>query len=716
MAIHANGTIFAGTWDDGVFSSSNNGASWTQTGLTNYSVSSLAINANGTIFAGTEDGGVFSSSNNGASWTQVNSGLTNTTVLSLAIHANGTLFAGTLDGGVFRSKTPTVTPSLTSPANGATGVSVSTALTWSTVSGATGYDAQVFAGSSCSGTLLASLSNQNVTTWSPSGLANNTQYCWQVRSLNAGGSSPWTSRTFTTLALAKVNLSTPVSASLINGSTASLQWQIAQGATGYQVQIQPSNSFTDTVPTPVGTSSTSFSATNLNINFLYYWRVRAVSGNNFGPWSDTWSLYTYPQTITHATSKTFSDITSSNSYRMVGIPGVGFAIAGTLTGVEGTDWACYTPPYINNTYAKCGSTFEAGKGYWLVSKNNWRVNGNTSSVALSQVKLYAIPLSNGWNMISNPFNLGVSWATVLDRSQISGSIYGFTGSTFQTSSTLQPYEGYFYYNQQAALTNLLVPYPFSGAEVMTKTEIERPESLVISAENASGDRVAIRTGWHAKASVALDPLDDFVPPTHFSALALRILNDHLETDYKWLAQDFRPDLASGVTYPIALFVNKSGEIQLSIQNKKLLGMFNALLIDPIAKKTYRLDENTPTKLMLPAGERLFQLMIAPESALIETEQTYLPKELGFSGNYPNPFTHQTTIGFALPTKQVVKLTIFDLNGRIVRMLINEELPAGNHEFLWDGKLSSGQTAPTGTYLLRLEASKQHLIRKMVLVK
>ncbi|MFZ1082005.1 MAG: T9SS type A sorting domain-containing protein [Candidatus Kryptoniota bacterium] len=104
--------LFAGSFDgDGVFVSTNNGASWTvaDSGLTNTNVYSLAVSfdtpSDTNLFAGT-NGGVFLSTNNGTSWTPVNTGLTNTQVNALAVSPNGAggtnLFAGT-DGGVFLS-------------------------------------------------------------------------------------------------------------------------------------------------------------------------------------------------------------------------------------------------------------------------------------------------------------------------------------------------------------------------------------------------------------------------------------------------------------------------------------------------------------------------------------------------------------------------------------------------------------------------------------
>ena len=102
-------TLFAGTYADGVFRSTDNGQSWTavNTGLTNKSVWALAtIGAN--VFAGTEGDGVFRSTDNGANWTAINAGLPRDgdgAIYSYALAANGTsLFAGVIGEALFRSE------------------------------------------------------------------------------------------------------------------------------------------------------------------------------------------------------------------------------------------------------------------------------------------------------------------------------------------------------------------------------------------------------------------------------------------------------------------------------------------------------------------------------------------------------------------------------------------------------------------------------------
>jgi len=89
--------LFAGTYNGGVFLSTNGGASWTEvnTGLTNTNIWALVVSGTH-LFAGTADG-VFLSTDNGTNWTPVNTGLTSTDVRSLVVK-DGYLFAGTVFG------------------------------------------------------------------------------------------------------------------------------------------------------------------------------------------------------------------------------------------------------------------------------------------------------------------------------------------------------------------------------------------------------------------------------------------------------------------------------------------------------------------------------------------------------------------------------------------------------------------------------------------
>jgi hypothetical protein len=86
-------------------------------------------------------------------------------------------------------------------------------------------------------------------------------------------------------------------------------------------------------------------------------------------------------------------------------------------------------------------------------------------------------------------------------------------------------------------------------------------------------------------------------------------------------------------------------------------------------------------------------------------------------NTPNPFNPDTRIVFELPQSTQVRLSVFDVRGRLVRELARGSYPAGVHATSWDGRTRNGVTAASGIYFYRLQAQGQApLQRSMVLLK
>lgn len=86
------------------------------------------------------------------------------------------------------------------------------------------------------------------------------------------------------------------------------------------------------------------------------------------------------------------------------------------------------------------------------------------------------------------------------------------------------------------------------------------------------------------------------------------------------------------------------------------------------------------------------------------------------GAAPNPFNPHTTIRFDLPRAAVVRLRVFDVSGRLVRVLADGAFPAGLSLVSWDGRDGAGRDAATGTYFYRLEAEGVAASRKLTLLR
>ena len=95
----------------------------------------------------------------------------------------------------------------------------------------------------------------------------------------------------------------------------------------------------------------------------------------------------------------------------------------------------------------------------------------------------------------------------------------------------------------------------------------------------------------------------------------------------------------------------------------------------------------------------------------------LPAAVRLLPNIPNPFNPATTISFELPAPSRIDLRIYDVSGRLMRILLGEDiLEAGRHEVAWNGRDESGRFVSAGVYFCRLEAGSITKTGRMTLVK
>ena len=98
-------------------------------------------------------------------------------------------------------------------------------------------------------------------------------------------------------------------------------------------------------------------------------------------------------------------------------------------------------------------------------------------------------------------------------------------------------------------------------------------------------------------------------------------------------------------------------------------------------------------------------------------------------NFPNPFTHATTIPYCLPsavgrrrtaddlsTYQLVNLSVYDASGRLVTTLVDGEQKPGFHQITWDARDSLGRECATGLYLVKLKTHGHESTKTMVLIR
>lgn len=110
-----------------------------------------------------------------------------------------------------------------------------------------------------------------------------------------------------------------------------------------------------------------------------------------------------------------------------------------------------------------------------------------------------------------------------------------------------------------------------------------------------------------------------------------------------------------------------------------------------------------------------------EPTSVPDDGLVVPAEFALSQNYPNPFNPYTTINFSLPVASSVRLTIYNLLGEVVNVLLDKEFQSGNYNIVWNADDRFGKKVSSGVYFYELRASADNgsefnQFRKMILLK
>jgi len=94
----------------------------------------------------------------------------------------------------------------------------------------------------------------------------------------------------------------------------------------------------------------------------------------------------------------------------------------------------------------------------------------------------------------------------------------------------------------------------------------------------------------------------------------------------------------------------------------------------------------------------------------------VPRSYGLSQNYPNPFNPETEIAYQVPQASNVSIHIYNIQGQVVRTLVDADRDAGDYRVVWNGRDDAGNEVATGIYLYRITAGNFTSTKKMILLK
>tara|TARA_B110000967_G_C18877973_1_gene559479 strand:- start:110 stop:2416 length:2307 start_codon:yes stop_codon:yes gene_type:complete len=100
----------------------------------------------------------------------------------------------------------------------------------------------------------------------------------------------------------------------------------------------------------------------------------------------------------------------------------------------------------------------------------------------------------------------------------------------------------------------------------------------------------------------------------------------------------------------------------------------------------------------------------------DKDKSQFPGRFSLSQNFPNPFNPVTEIKYELPSESLVNVSIYDVVGRKIKSLVNQEQSAGSYSLQWDATNSVGEAIPAGMYIYTIQAGEYRSTKKMVLLK
>ena len=149
--------------------------------------------------------------------------------------------------------------------------------------------------------------------------------------------------------------------------------------------------------------------------------------------------------------------------------------------------------------------------------------------------------------------------------------------------------------------------------------------------------------------------------------------------------------------------------------------FSIELTDEAMVADYRTDGNeTILVIVVPESNKLFtytgdfeivDMIVANSEGRIDVNVINTPQEFNLDTAYPNPFNPITNINFTLPFESGITLEVYDMQGRIIEVLVSGDMKPGYHSVIWNADSHS-----SGVYFIKMVAGEYVNTQKLMLIK
>ena len=393
---------------------------------------------------------------------------------------------------------------------------------------------------------------------------------------------------------------------------------------------------------------------------------------------------------------------------------------------NGEDWALYRWNSASGAYNQFGDlpwTAVRGEASWLITSSDtpFDIEAGTSPDVSTPT---TITLEPGWNQIANPYPFPIAW----DQGNLPAGIglpaawVGEVAGYAYDIAVLEPWQGYFVFNSGTIAVDVSVsPIPAQVITNKTTSNWFDRGGYVIQATASLSER-NLRD---SENYIGLSLQDSTIYEVQEAPGIGDRVRLSLVKDNQHLAGDFRPyssegqwwDLEVDIEEENGLFTTKDRvDIHLLESGQRPEGLTLYVLDQDLGKPISLRENRFSIEVNGTFSSRRLRLILGTESfAEANSEGTSLaPLEAALEPNYPNPFTGDTQIGYQVAETQHVRIEVYNVLGQRIAVLVDETKDAGVFTTTWNGRDASGQLAPSGLYIYRMQTGTTTLNRTMIL--
>ena len=570
-------------------------------------------------------------------------------------------------------------PVLVSPANNSVNQPLSLTLSYTPGSNASSSELAISSDST-----FATVFKDTVLTGSSlsiSGLSNAVKYFWHVRSSNTSGTSSWTGAwDFTTLPPipATPSITSPANNSANEPVNPSITWNSVAYADKYDLQLSTDSTFTKTNLDTL-LAATVFNLSNLSNSTKYFLRVNAQNTSGTSPWSSTSRFTTIvanpgvPVLVSPANGSTNQPVSLTLSFS----PGANTSTTEIELSLDSTFAFIFKDDTVSGSTDNITGLTNSNKFYWRARSINAAGTSSWTSVwNFTTIKASVIAPSN---LLASENGIAVT----LNWNDNSNNELGFIIQRhLGDSATANPYQ--------------TIDTAAANATMFTDTNIVKGNTYTYHVYAFDADTVS---DFSNQAEVTI-PLP--VEMTTFNAASSESsVNLTWSTATELNNKGFEIERKTTGNWESIGFIDGNGNSTKTIK-------YN--FTDDLSKSNYSGKVEYRIKQIDYDGAYTY-------SKTIEITVDFTVKEFSLSQNYPNPFNPTTTINYTVPKTSFVTLRVYNILGKEVTTLVNENEQAGKYSVQFNTQqTTNNRQLSSGIYFYRMTAGDFVETKKLILLK